>query len=108
MVGFSTLHSQNAQNHYRYGNIETKLNKRAMINIAKSEIRRLVLQKKIPISWKFLSPSDIKKDQDTSHWVVDFTNAKIKSEKFKNLYISIDRQGNIRKASYSRLSQLKK
>ncbi|MFT5660871.1 MAG: hypothetical protein ACI9TV_001515 [Sulfurimonas sp.] len=108
MVSFSTLHSQNAQNYYRYGDINTTLNKRAIVNIAKAEVRRLILQKKISTSWKILSLSNIEKNNDTSSWIVHFSNSKIKNKKYQSLYINIDDHGNVKNVSYSRVPHVKK
>ena len=73
-LSFTALHAVNAQNYYRYGDIKGKLNKRAIVEVAKGELRRLVIQEKVPSSWKFAPFLDIEKKQNDSSWIVSFND----------------------------------
>lgn len=99
----TTLYASNGQNYYRYGDIDTKLNKRAILEIAKQELRRLVLEKKIPKSWKSKQDFKIEKNHSSSSnsWIVSFNNKKIKKVKKQTINILVDIHGNIKGAAYS-------
>ena len=103
ILSFATLYATNGQNYYRYGDIDTKLNKRAILEIAKQELRRLVLEKKIPESWKSTPSTKIEKNQhsNSNSWIVRFNNSKIKKAKRQTLNILVDVHGNIKGAAYS-------
>ena len=103
ILTFTTLDARNGQNYYKYGDIETKLNKRAIVEIAKHEIRRLVIKKKLPKSWKNTNIVTVKKNKprNTDDWVVTFNNKKIKNKKRQKLYIFVDVRGNIVGANYT-------
>ena len=103
ILGFTTLCAANGQNYYRYGDIDTKLNKRAILEISKQELRRLVLEKKIPRSWKSAPLTKIERNQhsNSNSWIVSFNNTKIKKAKRQTLNILVDVDGNIKGAAYS-------
>ena len=101
------LHAGNGQNYYLYADITTDLNKRAIVEISKREGRRLSMQKKIPKSWKFVSPSNIEKDRKNSSWIVSYNNLKVKHKKNQTLYIRLDEKGNVISSSYKRLTHTK-
>ena len=107
VLGFTLLHAENGQNYYRYGDIKGKLNKRAIVEIAKGELRRVAIQKKVPKSWKFAPLLNIEKDSTQSHWIVSFHNSKIRHKKNKILYIHITTYGNIISSSYTQYIQTK-
>ena len=99
----TTLHAKNGYDYYYYGNggaTYKKLNKTAITKIAKAEIKRLTMKKKIPKSWKFLPISKIHKSNNDD-WVVTFTNLKIKKKSKQNLYIFVDVYGKIKGVNYS-------
>lgn len=102
-LSFSTLYASNGQNYYRYGDIDTTLNKRAILEIAKQELRRLVIEKKIPKSWKSRPLTKIEKNHKTNSnsWVVSFNNPKIKKKKRKNINILVSSSGNIIGSAYA-------
>ena len=101
VLSITILNAKNGQNYYRYGDIKTKLNKRAIFEIAKGELRRLSIEKKVPKSWKFVPLLDIQKDHKDSNWVVSFTNLKIKHKKNQILYIRISEYGVVIGDSYA-------
>ena len=99
----TSLDAGNGQNYYKYGNIETKLNKRAIVEIAKHEIRRLLIKKKLPKNWKNSKMTSVEKNnsKNIDDWIVTFNNKKIKNKKRQTLYIFIDVKGNIVGANYT-------
>ena len=107
-LSFTALHAVNGQNYYRYGDIKGKLNKRAIIEIAKSELRRLSIEEKIPSSWKFAPFLDIERIKKGNSWIVSFSNSKVKHKKNQTLYIHTDEKGNVTSNSYTRLLHSKK
>ena len=107
-LSFTALHAVNGQNYYRYGDIKGKLNKRAIVEIAKSELRRLAIEEKIPSSWKFAPFLNIERIKKDNSWIVSFTNVKVKHKKNQTLYIRTDEKGNVISDSYTRLLQTEK
>ena len=101
-LSFTALHAVNGQNYYRYGDIKGKLNKRAIVEISKGELRRLAIEDKIPLSWKFAPFLDIEKIKEDNSWIVSFTNTKIKHKKNQTLFIHTDAKGNVISDSYTR------
>lgn len=71
--------------------------------IAKKEVKRLVLEKKVPKSWKSASILKMGKAQNafTDDWVVVFENLKIKNKTKQNLYIFIGAYGDFAAANYT-------
>ena len=108
-LSFTTLSATNGHNHYHYGDEYShggdakKLNKSAIQEIAKQEIKRLILEKKIHKSWKYMPVSKIGKSHyaDSDDWVVGFNNLKIKNKKKQTLYIFVSIHGDIRGANYT-------
>ena len=100
---FTTLHAGNGYDYYYYGNNGSsykKLNKTAISKIAKAEIKRLTMKKKIPKSWKFLPIFQMHKSNNDD-WIVTFNNLKIKSKSKQTLYIFVDIYGKIQGANYA-------
>ncbi len=100
---FTTLQAKNGYDYYHYGNNGTtysKLNKRAITKIAKSEVKRLTMEKKIPKSWKSIPISKIEKS-NTDDWIVVFNNLKIKHKSRQSLYIFVGIYGKIKGANYT-------
>lgn len=103
ILSFTTLYATNGQNYYRYGDIDTKLNKRAILEIAKQELRRLVLEKKIQPSWKSVPTTKIQrsKHSNSTSWIVSFKNVKIKKLKRQTINILVSEHGDVKGAAYS-------
>ena len=100
---FATLYAENGSDYYRYGNSGStyeKLNKTSIIKIAKTEIKRLIMTKKISKSWKSVPVSKINKF-NMDDWVVTFNNLKIKKKSKQNLYIFVGIYGKIKGVNYS-------
>lgn len=103
-LSFTGLHAANGQNYYRYGGVDTKLNKRAILEITKQELRRLVLEKKIPRSWKSVPATKVEKSnyKSSDGWIVSFENKKIKKLTRQTINVLVDINGNIKGSAYSR------
>ena len=100
---FTTLYAKNGYDYYYYGNggtTYTKLNKTSISKIAKKEIERLILEKKIPKSWKSTPISKIKKS-NSNDWVVTFNNLKIRNKTKQNLYVFVDLYGHTQGTNYT-------
>ena len=100
---FPTLYAKNGHGYYYYGNggsTYSKLNKSAITKIAKTEVKRLTMKKKIPKSWKSMPISKINKS-NSDDWIVTFHNLKIKNKSKQNLYIFVGIYGQIKGANYT-------
>jgi len=100
---FTTLYAKNGYDYYHYGNGGSnykKLNKTSITKIAKAEVKRLTMEKKIPKSWKSRGISKI--DKSTSDdWRVTFKNLKIKDKSKQNLYIFVGIYGKVKGVNYT-------
>jgi len=100
---FTTLYAKNGYDYYHYGNggsNYSKLNKSSIMKIAKAEVKRLTMEKKIPKSWKSVQISKINKS-NSDDWIVVFKNLKIKNKSKQNLYIFVGIYGQIKGANYT-------
>ena len=100
---FTSLYAKNGYDYYYYGNngaAYSKLNKTAITKIAKAELKRLTMKKKIPQSWKFIPISEISKS-NTEDWKVIFNNKNIKRKSQQRLYIFISLYGKIKGTNYT-------
>ncbi len=100
---FTTLYAKNGYDYYYYGNggsTYTKLNKTSITKIAKAEIKRLTMKKKIPKSWKSVPVSKINKS-NSDDWMVVFNNLKIKDKSKQNLYIFVGIYGKVKGVNYT-------
>ena len=99
---FTTLYAKNGYDYYYYGNggaTYNKLNKTSITKIAKAEVKRLTMEKKIPKSWKSIPISKINKFNNDD-WIVTFNNLKIKNKSKQNLYIFVGIYGQVKGANY--------
>jgi hypothetical protein len=97
-------HSQEGHGHsHRYDALKSEVSKTAVEKAAIQEVKRLVLKKKIPKSWKSMPISKIGKTHygDTNDWAVAFKNLKIKDKTKQTLYIFVSVRGNITGANYT-------
>ena len=102
-LAFTTLYAKNGYDYYYYGNggaTYTKLNKTSISKIAKAEIKRLTMKKKIPKSWKSVAISKINKS-NSDDWKVTFNNVKIKSKSKQNLYVFVGIYGKVKGVNYT-------
>jgi len=100
---FTTLYAKNGYDYYYYGNggaAYTKLNKTSITKIAKAEIKRLTMEKKISKSWKFAEILTINKS-NSDDWIVTFNNLKIKKQSKQNLYVFVGIYGQVKGVNYT-------
>ncbi len=103
LFSFNPVYAQNAYDYYYYGNggaNYTKLNKSAISKIAKAEIKRLLLKKKIPSSWRGMKIFKIDKS-NSSDWKIIFNNPNIKVKLKQKIYIFIDVYGKVLGTNYT-------
>ncbi|MBC8238266.1 MAG: hypothetical protein H8E76_08545 [Helicobacteraceae bacterium] len=105
---FTTSHASENRDHAGHNHPTHELLDNAKCSteiqeIAKQEVQRLVLEKKIAKSWKSASILKMGKAQNsfTDDWVVVFENLKIKNKKRQNLYIFIGAYGEFAAANYT-------
>ena len=100
---FTSLYAKNGYDYYYYGNGGSsykKLNKTSIVKIAKAEVKRLTMEKKIPKSWKSIPISKIHKSNNDD-WVVTFNNLKIKKKSKQNLYIFVGIYGKVKGVNHT-------
>ena len=115
-LSFTTLYAGDAHNHNHEGHshdshghshkfeaLKNEISKKEVEKIAKKEVIRLALEKKIPKSWKTMSISKIGKTHygDTTDWKVGFYNLKIKDKTKQTLYIFVSVRGKVTGANYT-------
>ena len=107
-LSFTTLyaadgHSHSGHNHASHDALKKEMTNTAIKKIAKQEVKRLALEKKIAKSWKTMPISKLGKTHhaDTNDWVVVFENLKIKNKARQSLYIFVSVHGDITGANYT-------
>ncbi|WP_455756793.1 DUF6488 family protein [Sulfurimonas sp.] len=108
-LNFTILYASDANNHncnghnHKYEVLKNEISKQSVKEIAKAEVIRLSLEKKIPKSWKNMPVSKIGKTHygDTNDWKVGFNNLKIKNKTKQTLYIFVSVQGKVLGANYT-------
>jgi hypothetical protein len=103
LLALTTLYAKNGYDYYYYGNggaSYKKLNKTAITKISKAEVKRLVMKKKIPKSWKSIPISKIDKSNNED-WIVTFKNLKIKKQSKQNLYVFVGIYGKVKGVNYT-------
>lgn len=105
VLGLTALYAQDGHSHSGHDCSTHNLGiKSAEVQkIAKKEVERLVLQKKISKSWKSVPVAKIGKMHDAyiDDWKVVFENVKIKKKSKRTLYIFISKKGNVTGANYT-------
>ena len=103
-LSFTTLFAGSGHSHsHGYEALKNEITKATVEKKAKQKVQELVLEKRIPKSWKSIPISKIGKTHygDTNDWVVGFDNKKIKDKKKQTLYIFISVHGDITGANYT-------
>jgi len=103
LLNLTTLYAKNGYDYYHYGNggaSYKKLNKTSITKIAKAELKRLALKKKVPKSWKYIPIQTIHKS-NTDDWRVTFNNLKIKNKSKQTLYIFVSIYGKVKGVNYT-------
>lgn len=113
-LGLTTLYAGSGHSHDgsssaghthapHFDKVKKDLSTQEVKKAAKKEVLRLLVEKKIPKSWRSVPISKIGKTHygDTDDWVVVFDNMKIKNKKRQTLYIFVSVHGDIRGANYT-------
>lgn len=106
-LSFTILHAEGGHSTHEHGGHECNHNKgitsKSIQKIAKQEVKRLVLKKKIAKSWKSVPVAKIGRTHHSyiDDWVVVFENLKIKKKSRQTLYIFISKKGNVKGANYT-------
>jgi len=108
ILGFTILYARDAvptkHNHDAHQcNHNQGIKSKDIQIIAKDEVKRLVIEKKIAKSWKSISVAKIGKNHQSyiDDWIVVFENPKIKKKSRRTLYIFISKIGNVKGANYT-------
>ena len=101
-AGDTDSHSSHNHDSHEHG-YNTGLKSKSIQKIAKDEVKRLVLEKKIAKSWKSMPITKIGRTHDSyiDDWVVVFENPKIKKKSRRTLYIFISKIGNVKGVNYT-------
>ena len=102
-LSYTLADAKSGYDYYHYGNNNSsynKLNKTSIMKIAKVEVRRLAMEKKLPKSWKSVAVFGIEKS-DIESWTVTFKNLKIKTASRQTLYIFVDVYGKVQGTNYT-------
>jgi hypothetical protein len=107
-LSLTTLYAAEHHNHshscnHDYQALKNEVSKTTIKNNAKKKVQKLVLEKKVPKSWKSVPISKIGKTHygNTDDWVVGFDNLKIKDKSKQTLYIFVSVHGKIMGANYT-------
>jgi len=103
-AGSGHSHSHDGHSHgHEHSALEKKLDNKAIKKIAKQEVKRLVLEKKIHKSWKSVPITKLGKAQHgySNDWIIVFENKKIKKKRKQTLYIFVDVYGDVAGANYT-------
>lgn len=108
-LSFTILYANESASHSNHNhdkhncNHNQGLKSKSIQKIAKDEVQRLVLEKKIAKSWKSMPVAKIGKTQQSyiDDWIVVFQNPKIKKKSRRKLYIFISKIGNIKGVNYT-------
>ena len=108
-LSFTTLYASGSHSHdgghgHSHGApVKEEVSKTSIKKIAKQEVKRLALVKKIDNSWSSIPISKMKKTQYNynNEWVVSFENSAIKDKTKQTLYIFVNVYGNLTGANYT-------
>ncbi len=97
-LSFTILYASDSHSSHNQG-----IKSKSIQKIAKDEVKRLVLEKKIAKSWKSIPVTKIGKTHQSyiDDWIVVFENPKIKKKSRRTLYIFISKLGNVKGANYT-------
>lgn len=102
-LSITALYAGSGHGHSHDVSSKKEISKTSIQKIAKQEVKRLTLAKKIDNNWLFIPISKMKKTQYNynNEWVVSFENSKIKDKTKQTLYIFVSVYGNITGANYT-------
>ncbi len=103
ILGFATLQGHGGAGHTHAAPVEKEISKKSIKSIAKQEVKRLALAKKIDNSWLFSPISKMKKTDYNynNEWKVSFSNAEIKDKQKRTLYVFVTVGGELTGANYT-------
>ncbi len=103
VVSFTGLNAHGNHTHKETVPQKAEFSKTSVKEIAKKEVKRLSIAKKIDSSWLFVPISKMQKTLfgKKQEWVVSFNNPKINDASKQNLYIFIDLYGKLSGANYT-------
>ena len=107
-LSFTALYAGGSHNHGSHGHshdapAQMEVNEQSIKEIAKQEVKRLTLAKKIDKSWLFRPISKMKKTQYNynNEWVVSFENLAIKDKTKQTIYVFVTVYGKLTGANYT-------
>lgn len=104
-VSLTLLYGHGSANHEHKVELPIleEVGKKSIKNMAKQEIKRLTLAKKIDDSWLFIPISKMKKIQfnNAPEWVVSFNNLRIEDKTKQTIYVFISVDGKVLAANYT-------
>ena len=103
ILGLSSLYSHGGANHNHDVPVKREINKTSVKQLAKQEVKRLALAKKIDKSWLMIEISKMKKTKFnySNEWVVSFKNSAIKDASKQTLYVFVSVYGELKGANYT-------
>ena len=100
ILSLSSLHAHGGANHNHSAPTQEEVSKTSIKTLAKQEIKRLALAKKIDNSWLFVPISKMKKTQ-YNEWIISFKNPEIQDKTKQTLYIFVSVYGKLTGANYT-------
>lgn len=101
--GHSHSHEAHGHSHHEHSSLDKQLASKEIQKIAEQKVQSLVLENKIPKTWKDIPISKVGKDSNgySSDWVVMFKNEKVKKKSKQTLYIFVGLYGDVTGANYT-------
>ena len=103
-AGHNHAHDSHGHAHDSHANESMKkVNEEIVAILAKKLVVELVVQNKIPTSWKSVPVATLGKTNvgNTNDWEVTFKNAKVQDKTKQTLYIFIDTYGKLMGVNYT-------
>lgn len=102
VLGLSSLYAHGGarHNHNVSAPVQEETSKNSIKKLAKQEVKRLAVAKKIDNNWLFIPISRMKKTQ-YNEWIISFKNSAIKDETKQTLYIFVSVHGDLTGANYT-------
>ncbi|MFT5662060.1 MAG: hypothetical protein ACI9TV_002708 [Sulfurimonas sp.] len=99
-LSFTTLYASDGHSHSSHN---TGIKSKSIQKIAKGEVQRLILEKKIAKSWNSMPITKIGKTHQSyiDDWIVVFENSEIKKKSRRTLYVFISKVGNVTGVNYT-------
>lgn len=103
ILSLTSLYAHGGARHDHSVPVKEETSKTLVKEVAKQEVKRLAIAKKIDSSWLFIPISKMKKVQfnATKEWVVSFENPAVEDPSKRTLYIFVSVYGNLTGANYT-------